>query len=92
MYIPTWVDVPLLIATFMILYEIIRKDSGFQSIKDPRTILTAVSLAWAMFTIFGNRAGPWSVACLVGSLFCLGGAIYFRLVAPPKLPNEPSID
>ncbi len=92
MYIPTWVDVPLLIATFIILYEIIRKDSGFRSIRDPRMILMAFSLAWALFTIFGNRAGQWSVVCLVGALLCLGGAIYFRLVAPPKLPNEPSIN
>jgi|GEM_PF-5201980 len=92
MYIPTWVDMPVLIASFAILYEVSRQQEGFRSVWDGRLILIVFTLIWAIGVIFFNQAGVWSVVLLVGALLSLAGALYFRHIMPRKLPPEPSFD
>ena len=92
MYIPTWVDIPIMLLSFMILYEIVRKEFGFGSITDRRLLLMVYTVMWMVMTAFKNQEGLWSVVFLAGSLLSLAGAIYLRLSVPPKLPSEPSFD
>ena len=92
-FIPTWVNGVILITSFMIVYEIYRKDFGGHSIFNPRFGLMAGSLGWLCVAAFGNDFFPsLSVVFFVGALACLAGAIYFHRSQPRKLPTEPSTD
>ena len=93
MYIPSWIDAPILLASYMIVYEIFRKNYGWRSIWNHQFMLMAFCVLWLALTAIVNRnETTLSVPLFIGSVLALAGALYIRWHQPKKLPTEPSLD
>ncbi len=93
MYIPSWIDGPILLAAFMVVYEIFRKNYGWRTIWNLQFMVMAFSVGWMALTVIVNRNETiMSVPFFVGSVLALAVALYIRWHQPKKLPTEPSLD
>jgi hypothetical protein len=93
MYIPTWFDVPLTILSFLIVYEIYRKNFGVRTIWNRQFISMCASVGWGALTAIANRNETvLSVPFFIGSVLCLAFALYIWKTQPRKLPTEPALD
>ncbi len=93
MYIPTWVDIPMTIASFMIVYEIYRKNFSVHSLWHKQFVSMTLSIGWGALTAIVNRNETiFSIPLFVGSLLCLAFAVHIWKTKPRKLPSEPALD
>lgn len=93
MYIPTWADVPILILSYLIGYELYRKEPSGQSIHSNRFRLMAISVILsAVISIVNRNETVLSVPFFAVSVLCLGWAVYQYATKPKKPPIEPLLD
>ena len=92
MYTPTWIDVPLTICSFMIVYEIYRKNVGVRSVWNPPSLCMGASVICAAVTTIVNRNETvLSVPLFIASMLCLTWGVYVWKTKPRKLPTEPAL-
>lgn len=90
MYIPSWIDIPLLLLSFMVGYETFRKDFDGQTIRSKRFMLMAVSIVLGGFIAVINRnETSLSLPMFLASLAVFGWGVHMWVTRPAKLPQQP---
>ncbi len=93
MYISSYIDIPMLMFSFMVGYETFRKDYVANSLLSRQFLLMVVSVALGLVVAVVNRNETGlSLPFFVGAIICCVWAVYLLFTRPAKLPQQPNLN
>lgn len=93
MYISSYISMPPVLFSFMVGYEVFRKDFVSKSLWTRSFALMVISVVLMMLIGVVNRnVTVYSLPMFVGSVICAVWGVYMLLTRPAKLPEPPSLD